>query len=109
MNQSIINQFGTKIWYNDQDQFHREAGPAVEFANGTKHWYQQGKLHRVDGPAIESANGNKWWYQHGNCHREDGPAVECANGTQQWWIKGKQLNVSSQEEFERYIKLKAFW
>ena len=42
MNQSIINQFGTKIWYNEQGQLHREDGPAVEYADGSKRWYQHG-------------------------------------------------------------------
>ena len=28
---------GTKFWYLD-DKLHREDGPAVECANGTKHW-----------------------------------------------------------------------
>ena len=36
---------------------HREDGPAIEYANGNKHWYLNGKLHREDGPAIENANG----------------------------------------------------
>ena len=30
-----------------------------------KDWAQDGNLHRVDGPAIEYANGDKSWYQHG--------------------------------------------
>ena len=28
-------------------------------------WRLDGKLHRVDGPAIEWANGNKSWYLNG--------------------------------------------
>ena len=75
-----------KVFYNDKNQYHRDDGPAIEYSNGNKYWYQQGQL-----------------------HREDGPAVESADGTQQWWFKGKQLNVSSQEEFIRHLKLKAFW
>lgn len=30
-------------WYNQQDQLHRENGPAVELANGYKYWYLNGK------------------------------------------------------------------
>ena len=33
------------------------------------------QLHRVDGPAIEGANGSKHWFQWGERHREDGPAI----------------------------------
>jgi len=109
MNKPQIDQDGTKRWYNEQGQLHRDDDPAVEDAIGTKYWYQHDKWHREDGPAVECANGDKWWYQHDQCHREDGPAVELADGTQQWWIKGKQLNVSFQEEFIRHLKLKAFW
>jgi len=34
----------------------------VEWANGDKDWYRNGKLHREDGPAVECANGIKFWY-----------------------------------------------
>jgi hypothetical protein len=29
---------------------------------GTKHWYLNGKYHREDGPAIEYANGDKEYW-----------------------------------------------
>ena len=44
---------------------HREDGPAIEYADGTKHWFIDGKRHREDGPAVECANGDKEWYLHG--------------------------------------------
>ena len=34
----------------------------IEFTNGTKYWYKEGKCHREDGPAIEYSNGYKEWY-----------------------------------------------
>lgn len=49
-----------------------------------KRWFQQ--YHRLDGPAIEYAEGQKWWYWH-----------------------GVYVPVKSQEEFERWLKLQAFW
>ena len=33
--------------------------------NGDKLWYQNGNLHRTDGPAIEYANGSKLWFIEG--------------------------------------------
>ena len=51
-----------KIWKNVGGELHREDGPAVEYADGTKHWYVDGKRHREDGPAVEYANGDKYWY-----------------------------------------------
>ena len=55
--------------------------------NGTKCWYLNGKFHREDGPAIEYADGDKRWYLNGNLHREDGPAVE----DKCWYLNGKEL------------------
>ncbi len=49
---------------------------AVEWADGTKGWYRDGKHHRDDGPAVEWADGTKGWYRDGKLHRDDGPAVE---------------------------------
>ena len=37
----------------------------IEYADGTKRWYLNGKLHREDGPAFECANGSKGWYLNG--------------------------------------------
>jgi hypothetical protein len=81
-----IDSGGNKYWYNDDGQLHREDGPAMEFANGNKVWKTNGKLHRENGPAVEHANGVKWWYYHGK-------AIWCSN----------------LEEFERIIRMKAFW
>ena len=44
---------------------HREDGPAIEYASGSKFWCLKGKRHREDGPAIEYADGNKFWYLSG--------------------------------------------
>jgi len=58
-----IDNKGDKYWYKPgTDICHRLDGPAVEWANGSKFWCQNGKYHRLDGPAIEYANGNKYWY-----------------------------------------------
>ena len=84
-NGSIRNKRGDEFWYKD-DNFHREDGPAVEYADGDKEWYQNNKL-----------------------HREDGPAVEYVNGRKEWWINGKKIVCNSQEEFDKIIKLKVFW
>ena len=83
-----IDEYGNKFWRNEEGQLHREDGPAVERANGTKEWFKNGKLHREDGPAIEWDDGTKEWYKNGQLHRDDGPAVERANGTKEWWVNG---------------------
>jgi hypothetical protein len=32
---------------------------------GDKHWYKNGTLHREDGPAIEYREGARYWYLNG--------------------------------------------
>jgi len=79
---------GGKQWYQNGER-HRLDGPAIEGADGGKHWYQNDKRHRLDGPAIEGADGGKHWYQNDKRHRLDGPAAEFANGSKQWYQNGK--------------------
>jgi hypothetical protein len=58
---------------------------------------------------VEDADGNKFWYLNGERHRVDGPAIEYFNGKKEWYYRGELLNCSSQEEFEKLLRLKAFW
>jgi hypothetical protein len=50
----VISSIGTKRWYNDFGEYHRENGPAIEWVNGSKEWYIDDNRHRLDGPAVES-------------------------------------------------------
>ncbi len=84
-----INQYGDVYYYNEQNQLHREDGPAVECANGNKYWYQNDKCHRKNGPALEWANGDKVWYYNDE-------------------LIGESDKGYSQEQFEKWLKLKAF-
>jgi hypothetical protein len=81
-------------------------GELYEDDNGTKHWFLNGNYHREDGPAIIYHTGNKYWYLNGKRHREDGPAWEGYNGDKEYYLNGKYL---SPIQFERLLKLKAFW
>ena len=60
-----------------------------------------GQLHRIDGPAIEYPNGSKYWYVNGKCHRIDGPAVELVDGSKNWYISNVKL---TEEEFDYWVK-----
>jgi hypothetical protein len=106
-NEIVKDEWG--ICYYLNGELHRIDGPAKEYFNGDKLWYQNGELHRIGGPTLEYSNGTKWWFQNGKPHRLDGPAVECCNGDKEWGIEGKRIDCNSQEEFERYMKLKLFW
>ena len=89
----IVDEDGGNIYYNDLNQFHREDGPASEYANGDKCWYRNDQLHREDGPAVEYADGDKYWYRNDQLHREDGPACEHANGKKEYWLLDIQYAI----------------
>ena len=75
-----------EYWFKD-GFFHRENGPAIRnIITGDSHYCQNGLLHRLDGPAIDHGTYRVWAYQ--------GYIIQCNN---------------SQEEFERLIKMRAFW
>ena len=59
-----VDDAGTTRWYKDAGHSiqHRENGPAVEYADGDKFWYQNGQFHRIDGPAVVYSNGQEEWY-----------------------------------------------
>jgi hypothetical protein len=84
-------------------------GELWEFNTGDKYYYLNNRRHRKDGPAVDHANGDKIWYINGSYHREDGPAVDYINGDKRWYFNGEYIPCKSQEEFERLMRLKAFW
>ena len=92
---------GTRRYYNAANQLHRDDGPAVEWADGTKLWYQNGLLHCTDGPAIEWSDGTKSWYQSDKLHRIDGAAIEYPDGDKSWYINGEGL---TEDEFNQRVK-----
>lgn len=71
-------------------------------------WFHNGNLHRVKGPAVEYADGRNVWWHNGKMHRLDGPAVDYPN-EKTWYYNGEKVECSSQTEFERLLRLKAFW
>jgi hypothetical protein len=91
---------GTKYWFVDGKR-HRIGGPAREYPGGAKYWYVDGNLHRLDGPAMVLASGNKWWYVDGRLHRTDGPAVEHTDGYKEWWVDDEQ---HFKQDFNKLIK-----
>ena len=91
---------GDKFWYLD-GRSHRPDGPACEYANGDKHWYEHGKRHRVGLPAMEWTNGDRYWYIDGKLHRIDGPAYEHVNGMKLWYIDGKCYD---EKDFNKLIE-----
>jgi hypothetical protein len=79
---------GTKYWYKE-GKLHHENNPAIEYIDGRKEWWFEGKLHREDGPAREFPDGTRIWHKEGKLHRLNNPAIEWNNGNKEWYIKGK--------------------
>ena len=111
MIKSIKKIIGNNIyWYKEGTEIlHREDGPAIEYDNGYKEYYLNGKYHREDGPAIERANGDKFYCLNGKLHREDGPAIEYVDGVKAYYYHGEHIKCSTNKEFKQSIKMKAFW
>ena len=54
-------------------------------------------------PAWEKFRNNE------RSERENGPALEFPDGVKHWYYKGTLVNVNSQQEFEKFIKLIFFF
>ena len=114
-----IEDSTTVVWFNLDDEAHREDGPAhIRYPSIRKGgenglleiWYKNGKIHREDGPALICEGGSyknlktgeisskyspvKTWYLNGEEHKSDGPAkVEGeGNGWRRTWFEfGKKI------------------
>jgi hypothetical protein len=76
--------------------------------------YEKHKMKRIiklpnGGRLVEAPNGNKFWVLNDTYHREDGPAIEYLNGSKEWWVNGERLPCTTQKQFKRLMRLKAFW
>ena len=67
--QFFIDEQNNKLWYlpsKGKRYYHRLDGPAIEFSNGAKHWFVNGKRHRIDGYAVIDICGPNQWWINGN-------------------------------------------
>ena len=92
-----VEQSVSVNWYKDRNHqiLHRVDGPAIEYNNGSKWWYQNGKLHRDNGPAVEYSGGTKLWFRNNFRHRIDGPAVELSDGGMVWYVNGYHVSPAN--------------
>lgn len=51
---------------HEQNIFHYEGGPAVDYYDGTSYYYTFGKQHRLDGPAVIVPEGKNRYFIAGN-------------------------------------------
>jgi hypothetical protein len=57
----------------------------------------------------EYSSGDKYYFRNKGFHREDGPAVDRSDDSKEWWLNGICVPCTTQVQFERLLKLKAFW
>lgn len=88
-------------WVDHDSKLHRLDGPAMIGPHGhSEVWYHHGQRHRVGGPAVEYKNGNRIWYQFDKLHNIDGPAVITDYSHKEWWVNGRRF---TEEEFNLYV------
>ena len=78
----------------------------VNYLDGSKSWFLDGKRHRLDGPAVETESGTKYWYFNNKCHRLDGPAIEYPNGLKLWFFNDKKITELECKLLHDVMKLK---
>jgi hypothetical protein len=102
---ALIFANGSLAWCKNGD-FHRDDDkPAVIWWDGSLWWDKNGLSHRDgDKPAWIGANGILRWYKNHLQHRVLGPAVIDEKNKFEWWFKGEQIPVTSQDEYEEWLK-----
>jgi hypothetical protein len=73
-----VHKNGIQEYHNENGEYHREDGPAIERPNGHKVWYINGKCHREDGPARIFSNGDEWYYLNDKRYSKEDYEVEVA-------------------------------
>lgn len=90
-NKFVPRSLWWRNWYYKDDVRYTKStfdnGLYIAYYYDTKYW------HNISGPA------RIWKVGHPNY----------PNGHQEWYIMGEQIPVNSQQEFEKYLKMKAFW
>jgi hypothetical protein len=70
-----------KIWIDSKGRIRKKT-----WGSGSMSYYDEdGRWHRLDGPARQYGDVKEWFYH------------------------GIEIKCQSQEEFEQYLKMKAFW
>ncbi len=74
----------------------------------SKEFYKAGS-YRGDYTWAKWSDGGEAYCDGQKRHRLDGPAWISAYGDKEWWYHDQRIECSTQEEFEKLIKLRHFW
>lgn len=86
-------------------------GYMIIYPNGDKCWYGDGRTGDDFYHSIGKDGFETWWLRSNvNLqHNLEGPAIlNPNNDLKKWFYYGKEVNCSSQKDFERYLRLLAF-
>ena len=68
---------GTRRHYNEAGQLHREGGPAIEHANGSKAWYKNGeRVHKAEHADRIKSQFNTVHQEFANAHKKLGEDID---------------------------------
>jgi len=95
-------KYGNRVeTLNDKGELHSfNDKPAVEWNDGDKEWYKEGKLHRTDRPAVMFDKICESWFKKGFRHRLDGPAIKWVHGNEDYYIEDIRY---TKKEFEKKV------
>ena len=84
----------------------RKDGKNTDF-DGAEYWFFNNKIHRDrDLPAVIHINGHKSWYRHGVRYRWE---WSLNNGSGCVMFGEDVRQYKDQAEYQRLVKMKAFW
>jgi len=75
----------------------------VQDSDGTQRWYENDQLHRENGPAVIRPNGVQEWYWKGRRHRIGGVAFSNTEKIEGHYIQGRF--ISPKEYAEEVLKM----
>ena len=66
----INDEYGSKYTFKNNLEHSYNGKPAVEWMDGSKWWFRNGRGHRLYGPALEYSDSRKFWVLFGNEYSE---------------------------------------
>ena len=94
-----------KDW-RELENIPNKEGMYIDDKNGDKYTFKDNEYHSYNGkPAIEYCDGTKVWYRNGKGHRLYGPAVERCEGLKTWWLFDNEYYESDYNEIMKNVPL----
>lgn len=96
-------------WFKN-DLRHRDNDQPALSNEYVKEWWVNGLRHREnDKPAIHYIEDNELhWFENGHYHRLNGPAIICDDGSKMYFYHDEHIDVETDEDFQKIVKLKHF-